>query len=331
MAMRIFCDGVFDLLHEGHLKHFIYLKKLYPEVYLIVGIMNDKDASEYKRQPYQSETTRRDMVAACRYVDEILLEYSPVMTADFIADYCLDYVAHAFADSTDIGKQLHFFAEPILQNKFIAVPYTHGISTTEITHDIHKSDWKRIWTVKGTENIGLKELSGYENTEFDRDIAIDNIICELGIKSTDKVLEVGCGAGYMAEALAAHCDYYGIDYSRTLVNAHHKFMPTNKILCGEANVLPYKTGYFDKIICNGVFEYFPSKEYAGDVIREMQRVSTSIYILNIRHTSRVDRESKHKYEGVFQHIIYNRDDTIFADFKELSATFETDKRFSMKY
>jgi cytidyltransferase-like protein len=312
MAMRIFCDGVFDLLHEGHFKHFIYLKKLYPEVYLIVGIMNDKDALDYKRQPYHSETLRRDMVASCRYVDEVLLDYPLVMTADFIADYCLDYVVHAFSDSNDIGKQLHYFAEPILQNKFMVVPYTHGISTTELTRDIHNSDCKPI-------HIGLKEVSVYENPKVDRDSMIDNIMHELDIKSTDKVLDVGCGSGYMAKAMMSRCDYYGIDYSRDIINAHHKYMPSSKILCGKANVLPYKTGYFDKIICNTVFEYFPSKDYAREVIREMRRVSSGgIYILNIPHIA---------LEG----MLYKRDDALFGEFTELTAIFETDKRFSMKY
>ena len=303
MTIRIFCDGVFDLLHKGHLNHFIYLKKLYPEVYLIVGIMNDTDASKYKRQPYQSETLRRDMVASCRYVDEVLLDYPLVMTADFIADYCLDYVVHAFSDSNDIGKQLHYFAEPILQNKFIAVPYNHGISTTELTRVIHKCDLTPI-----------HKLSGYENA----DSAIDNIIREMDIKPTDKVLDIGCGIGYMSKALAPICDYYGIDYSLDIINAHHKSMPSNKILCGEANVLPYKTDYFDKIICNQVFEYFPSKAYAEEVIREMCRVSEIVYILNIPHIA-------------INGMIYKRDDPLFGGFHELTETFETDKRFSMKY
>jgi cytidyltransferase-like protein len=338
--IRIFCDGVFDLLHEGHINHFKYLKDLYPSVYLMVGIMPDDEAINYKRKPFHTIAHRSEMVATCKYIDEIIDIYPIIVTKDFMDQYKIDLIVHAFSDENDIGRQLCFFVEPIKQNKFKVIPYNHGISTTSITDAINNGNssgnssgdydnWQNIWNKKGNENLNICSFSGYENTTFDRDLAITSIISELNIQSTDKVLEIGCGAGYIAKKLYTKCNYYGIDYSRNLINVHHRFFPNNKIMCCEAVKLPFKTAYFDKIICNSVFEYFPDKKYACNVIDEMKRVSKSgIYILNIRHTTRIAPETKHKYDGVFTHTIYDKTDVPFTGFKIIDATFEHDKRFS---
>ena len=43
--MIIFCDGVFDLFHYGHVNHFKNIKDLYPDSYLIVGVLIDSIAT----------------------------------------------------------------------------------------------------------------------------------------------------------------------------------------------------------------------------------------------------------------------------------------------
>jgi cytidyltransferase-like protein len=329
---RIFCDGVFDLLHEGHIKHFQYLKGLYQDVHLLIGVMDDDEATHYKRKPFHNMTHRAEMVASCKYVDEIIEHYPYIMNKEFMDTHNIDIVAHAFSDENDIEKQLQFFIEPIKQNKFMVVPYNYGISTTNITESIETGDWKNVWNTKGTEKLDLEKLSGYEDTSFDRDSTIINIIDKLDIHSNDKVLEIGCSAGYIAEKLYEKCNYYGIDYSRSLINAHHKFMPNNKILCCEADNLPFKDNYFDKILCNSVFEYFPDHDYANKVIKEMKRVSKSIiYITNVRHTTRETPIGKHKYDGIFKHTIYKPTDSPFSTFTIAEPTFQHDKRFSAVY
>ena len=56
--MIIYCDGIFDMFHYGHIEHLRKAKTLYDNVYLIVGIVNDKDAKGYKRQPIMNENIR---------------------------------------------------------------------------------------------------------------------------------------------------------------------------------------------------------------------------------------------------------------------------------
>ena len=71
--MIIFCDGVFDLFHEGHINHFKSIKTYFKNCKLIVGVMKDKDVIEYKREPHHSESIRCELVKSCKYVDEVLI------------------------------------------------------------------------------------------------------------------------------------------------------------------------------------------------------------------------------------------------------------------
>ena len=105
--MIIFCDGVFDLFHIGHVNHFRKIKILYPNSKLIVGIMNDKDTTSYKRVPKYNENKRIDFVKSCKYVDETIFEYPIILTEEFINDMKIDLVIHAFFDRNDFQMSIN--------------------------------------------------------------------------------------------------------------------------------------------------------------------------------------------------------------------------------
>lgn len=133
--------------------------------------------------------------------------------------------------------------------------------------------WKQIWTRKGRAAGGLEnllEFDGYERTQVDMKEVAAEIIRRLDIRKEDRVLEVGCGAGALAQYL--DCDYTGIDYSPTLVRRHIELLH-NTVLVGEAADLPFKDQFFDKVICYGVFLYFDNKTYAQKATEELLRVA----------------------------------------------------------
>ena len=59
-----------------------------------------------------------------------------IITEDFIKDNRIDLICHGFLDNNDIEKQKDFFEIPIKLNKFRAVKYHKGISTTDIINKI---------------------------------------------------------------------------------------------------------------------------------------------------------------------------------------------------
>jgi ubiquinone/menaquinone biosynthesis C-methylase UbiE len=133
--------------------------------------------------------------------------------------------------------------------------------------------WREIWTRKGKVFGSREDLlayNGYEATQIDMQEVAAQIVKALDIKPTDKVLEVGCGAGALAQYL--NCDYVGIDYSPTLVQKHIEILG-NSVIVGEANDIIFKDKSFDKVICYGVFLYFDSDEYAQQAISELKRVA----------------------------------------------------------
>lgn len=134
-----------------------------------------------------------------------------------------------------------------------------------------KTYWKEVWERKGKDNTNdLTVLDGYDHTVASLEQIANNIKMKLKIREEDSVLEVGCGAGGMAQFMT--CNYVGVDYSKSLIKRHIELFG-NSVLWGEANNLIFKDKSFDKVFCYGVFQYFPSTEYAFQVIEEMKRVA----------------------------------------------------------
>jgi SAM-dependent methyltransferase len=137
--------------------------------------------------------------------------------------------------------------------------------------------WKKIWKRKAEEQTkNLKKISGHENTLINAEDIVKNITQVLDIGSDDRVLEVGCAAGYLAQYF--DCDYTGVDYIEEMC-AKHVNLLNNKVICCEANRLPFRDNHFDKVVCFSVFHYFPDKEYAEEVIAEMIRVSNNMLFI----------------------------------------------------
>ena len=72
MVTNVYCDGIFDLLHRGHMEQFRQALAVSGGTRLFVGVVNDKDATEYKRKPIMSEEERMAAVASCKYVHAVI-------------------------------------------------------------------------------------------------------------------------------------------------------------------------------------------------------------------------------------------------------------------
>jgi len=152
----------------------------------------------------------------------------------------------------------------------------------------NKNKWQGIWADKGKKlkkNIELIDLIRYDG--FDTGVGnmterswrqlINLARKKLNIKKGNILLEIGCGSGAFIYPLYKKnkIKIVGIDYSHSLLKIAKKVMPKVTLKYGEANKLPFSNDYFDKVISNSVFNYFPNYQYTKKALLEILRVLKS--------------------------------------------------------
>ena len=141
MVRRIYIDGIFDLFHKGHVLHFKKIKELDDqENQVIVGIISDQNATNYKRRPVYDEEHRKILIESCKYVDEVIMCVPLIINESFLEKHKIDLVCHAFMNKEDEEKQSDFFKIPIKLNKFRAIDYYSPISTSFLLKEIRSNN-----------------------------------------------------------------------------------------------------------------------------------------------------------------------------------------------
>ena len=173
---RIYCDGIFDLFHLGHLKHLQQIHDHFREepIHLIVGIISDNVATGYKRKPVLNEKQRLKIISSCVYTSSCFITDVLIITEDFMNDHRIDYVIHALTDA-DKQKQSIFFEIPRKMNKFIELAYNVGISTTQIIEQYHQSNQLTMEKIKPSRKTCI----------------LERIQQRIGLTSNSNILEIG--------------------------------------------------------------------------------------------------------------------------------------------
>ena len=123
--VRIYADGVYDLLHcehmaceltgsaggrcfygvsadprvwcylaDGHMLQLRQCKLAFPEVYLMVGVCSDELVRKYKASPVMTSNERYESVRHCKWVDEVVEDAPWTIDQAFLDEHQIDYVAH---------------------------------------------------------------------------------------------------------------------------------------------------------------------------------------------------------------------------------------------
>jgi phosphoenolpyruvate phosphomutase len=130
----VYVDMVGDLFHVGHLNIINRAKELGD--FLIVGVHPDHIVKNYKRTPIIPFEQRKKIIEAIKGVDLVVtdcrMDESPNQIENF-KKYGVDIAVHA-----DDFKPVYVKAikEHKLDIKFVQVPYTLGISTTDLIKKI---------------------------------------------------------------------------------------------------------------------------------------------------------------------------------------------------
>ena len=106
---RVYIDGIFDLFHRGHIESLKQAKNIRKNVYLVVGVISDRDANNYKRMPIINEDDRAELLRNVNIVDEVITNAPLVVTKEFVELNNIDLVVHGFSNNEDWDKQKDFF------------------------------------------------------------------------------------------------------------------------------------------------------------------------------------------------------------------------------
>lgn len=129
---RVYVNMVADLFHYGHVNFLRQAAQLGDE--LVVGIVSDDLLASYKRVPIIKQYGRVEVVKACRYVSEVISGTPVVIDEAFMKEHAIDLVVHG-SDFTE-EKMKYYFPYAYAINAVVIVPYTVGISTTNIIKEI---------------------------------------------------------------------------------------------------------------------------------------------------------------------------------------------------
>ncbi len=125
---------VADLFHYGHVAFLKQARALGD--YLVVGIHADDVAETNKRTPILTMEERIASVAGCQWVDEVLPNAPWIIDRAWIDEHDINLVVHG-DDYT--REQLEYSHKvPCDMGILRTVPYTGGVSTTEIIRRVRE-------------------------------------------------------------------------------------------------------------------------------------------------------------------------------------------------
>lgn len=129
--LRVYCDGIYDLFHVGHMNQLKQCKMTFPNVTLVVGVPADSVTWKNKGLTVLTDEQRCAALSHCKWVDEVIPNAPWAVTPEFMTEHKLDFVAHddipyASAESDDV------YAPVKRLGKFIVTQRTEGISTLDI-------------------------------------------------------------------------------------------------------------------------------------------------------------------------------------------------------
>ncbi|WP_433730458.1 adenylyltransferase/cytidyltransferase family protein [Actinoplanes sp. CA-051413] len=127
-ATRVYVDMVGDLFHPGHVA-LLKAARQHGD-HLIVGVLSDEVVASYKRQPIMTLAERVAVIAACRYVDEVVPAAPFRVTLEFLDEHGIALVVHGDDITPEAIDEV--YGPVAAAGRLRLVHYTAGVSTTDL-------------------------------------------------------------------------------------------------------------------------------------------------------------------------------------------------------
>ena len=134
MEKTVYVGMAADIIHKGHI-NLLNMAKKYGKV--TVGLLNDEAIKSYKREPIINYENRYIVMESLKMVDNIMEQ----KTHDYTGNLRLlkpNYVVHGddWIDGQSVIRKKVIEVLSEFDGELIEVPYTGGISTTDIINKI---------------------------------------------------------------------------------------------------------------------------------------------------------------------------------------------------
>lgn len=135
--MKVYTQATFDLFHSGHVRLLAKCHKLAQGGKVVVSLLSDEAISKYRgHPPVMSFKERKEVVEACRYVDRVIKGDNTKTELELRQVVPDIVVLGSDWAKKDIYSQYGIKDREWLDSLLVYVPYTEGISTTEIKERI---------------------------------------------------------------------------------------------------------------------------------------------------------------------------------------------------
>lgn len=127
--VRIYMDGVFDIIHSGHFNAFRQAQ--YLGDILVCGLNSDADVAKAKGKTLMDIKERSSLAGSSKWIGEVALDTPYTPTIETIDKYKCDYLAHGDDIPTNEHGQT-IYDDFIAKKRLRVFQRTEGISTTVI-------------------------------------------------------------------------------------------------------------------------------------------------------------------------------------------------------
>ena len=109
---------------------------------------------------------------------------------------------------------------------------------------------------------------------------VRELVENLNLEKGDKVLDVACGSGVVSHKCVEKGAFvYGIDININAIEyANGKNIDNSTFLVADAQNLPFKSGYFDAVICCEVIEHLHNPEFMIDEVSRVLKENGKICV-----------------------------------------------------